>query len=214
MTSLVNSRPAPAAIVGTGLIGGSIGLALRARGWHVTGRDLDGDRAARALELGALDAVGDDPAADVTFVARRCSSIAAEARAALAGGSGVVTDVGSVKGPVVAAVDDPRFVGGHPMAGSEQEGSTAPTPSCSRGRRGCSRPASTPTPRRSPACGRWCRRMGADVVALQPDRHDAGGGHGVPRAPPHRRHPDGPRHRRRRPSTPPSCGWRPAGSGT
>ncbi|MEA2844688.1 MAG: prephenate dehydrogenase, partial [Actinomycetota bacterium] len=96
----LSDRPR-AAVVGTGLIGGSIGLALRARGWHVTGRDLDNDRAARALELGALDAVGDDPAADVTFVCTPVLAIAAEARAALDRGPGVVTDVGSVKGPVV-----------------------------------------------------------------------------------------------------------------
>ncbi|HEX3393543.1 MAG TPA: hypothetical protein VHS52_03360, partial [Acidimicrobiales bacterium] len=57
-----------AAVVGTGLIGGSIGLALRARGWHVTGSDIDPVRAARALARGVLDAVGDDPDAEVTFV--------------------------------------------------------------------------------------------------------------------------------------------------
>ena len=45
-----------AQIVGTGLIGGSIALALRARGWHITGRDIDAKRAERALELGVLTA--------------------------------------------------------------------------------------------------------------------------------------------------------------
>src|SRR5204863_6747144 len=110
-----------AEVVGTGLIGGSIGLALRARGWHVTGRDVDEARAARAHDLGALDAVGHDPDAELTFVAVPVSAIAAEATRAVAGGS-VVTDVGGVKAPVVASVDHPRFVGGHPMAGSEQEG--------------------------------------------------------------------------------------------
>ena len=47
-----------AAVVGTGLIGTSIGLALRARGWHVTGFDLDPDRTARSLRMGAIDALG------------------------------------------------------------------------------------------------------------------------------------------------------------
>ena len=50
-----------AALVGTGLIGGSVGMALRANGWHVTGTDRDDRSAARALELGAVDAVGSDP---------------------------------------------------------------------------------------------------------------------------------------------------------
>src|SRR5437868_15224340 len=97
-----------ALIVGTGLIGGSIGLALRERGWHVTGRDRDEQRAARALELGALDAVGDDTDADVVFIATPVGSVADEARTALANGR-VVTDVGGVKGPIVAAVSDPQF---------------------------------------------------------------------------------------------------------
>src|SRR5688500_12276325 len=93
-----------AVVVGTGLIGGSIGMALRARGRHVTGRDADPTRAEKAADLGALDAVGDDPNAEVTFIATPVSTIADEARAALASGNGVVTDVGSVKAPVVAAV--------------------------------------------------------------------------------------------------------------
>ena len=58
-----------AQIVGTGLIGGSIGLGLRQRGWFVTGSDIDRRRAARALELGAIDEVGTDSQALVTFVA-------------------------------------------------------------------------------------------------------------------------------------------------
>ncbi len=111
-----------AAVVGTGLVGGSIGLCLRARGWHVTGRDLDPDRARRALARGALDAVGDDPAAEVTFVATPVGAAAAEVTRALEAGPGLVTDVGSVKAPIAATVRDPRFVGGHPMAGSEQVG--------------------------------------------------------------------------------------------
>src|SRR3954452_12422862 len=93
-----------AEIVGVGLIGGSIGLGLRARGWHVTGRDRDPERAARGLELGALDAVGDDPDAEITFVATPVGAVTDEARKALAAG-GVVTDVGSVKGPIVADTD-------------------------------------------------------------------------------------------------------------
>src|SRR2546426_882563 len=98
----MTSRPR-AVVVGTGLIGGSIGLALRAQGWHVTGRDLDEARAARALELGALDDLGDDPDAELTFIATPVGAVADEARKALAAGGGIVTDVGGVKGPIVAA---------------------------------------------------------------------------------------------------------------
>ncbi len=55
-----NGDPRRALIVGTGLIGGSLGLALRARGWHVSGLDRDAALAHQALAAGALDTVGDD----------------------------------------------------------------------------------------------------------------------------------------------------------
>ena len=108
---------ATANIIGTGLIGGSIGLGLRAAGWHVSGIDLDEIRADRAKELGAIDTVGLDAGAAITFVAVPVQAIPAAARRALDATSGVVTDVGSVKASVVQAVADGRFVGGHPMAG-------------------------------------------------------------------------------------------------
>ena len=56
-------------VVGTGLVGGSIGMALRRGGWTVSGVDVDGARAERALELGALDSVGLEERAEITFVA-------------------------------------------------------------------------------------------------------------------------------------------------
>lgn len=161
-----------AAIVGTGLIGGSIGLGLRAKGWHVTGRDLDPARAARAVELGALDEVGDDPSADITFVCTPVLAIAAEARAALAAGPGVVTDVGSVKAPVVREVHDPRFVGGHPMAGSEQEGVDGADASIFEDATW----VLTPTVGTDAGAYALVRSvvtmLGADVVAIPPQRHD------------------------------------------
>jgi prephenate dehydrogenase len=158
-------------VVGTGLIGGSIGIALRKQGWHVTGRDVDPRRTAQGLECGALSDVGDDPGADLTFICTPVSSIAEEARAALAGG-GVVTDVGGVKAPVVAAVDHPMFVGGHPMAGSEQEGMEGADPDLFEGATW----VLTPTASTDAAAYTLVRSVvtsfGADVVALAPERHD------------------------------------------
>ncbi len=158
-------------MVGTGLIGGSIGLALRKQGWHVTGRDLDGARAARALDLGAIDAVGDDPAAHLTFICTPVSSIAGEALAALAAG-GVVTDVGGVKGPIVAAVDHPMFVGGHPMAGSEQEGMDGADPCLFDGATWVLTPTVSTDAEAYTFVRSVVTSLGADVVALAPDRHD------------------------------------------
>ncbi len=161
-----------AVVVGTGLIGGSLGLGLRARGWHVTGRDADPARAARALALGALDVVGDDPAADVTFVCTPVLSIPAEAKAALAAGPGLVTDVGSVKGPVAAAVGDPRFVGGHPMAGSEQEGVDGADADLFEGATWVLTPTVDTDPQAFARIRTLVTSLGADVVALPPERHD------------------------------------------
>ena len=170
MTSPSEGRRA--AVVGTGLIGGSIGLALRERGWYVTGRDLDERRAARALELGALDAVGDDTTADITFVATPVGSIAGEARAALERGR-VVTDVGSVKGPVVAAVGSSRFVGGHPMAGSEQEGVDGADASLFTGTVWVLTPVADTDPAAYTAVRSVVSSLGADVVEVPPETHDA-----------------------------------------
>ncbi|MEX1106893.1 MAG: prephenate dehydrogenase/arogenate dehydrogenase family protein, partial [Ilumatobacteraceae bacterium] len=109
-------------IAGLGLIGGSIGLALAERGWTVSGDDLDPARVAQAIERGVVHTAGLDPDAEITFVATPVMAVADTAKRALAETRGVVTDVGSVKAGVAAAVADPRFVGGHPMAGSELEG--------------------------------------------------------------------------------------------
>src|SRR3954453_6593571 len=162
-------------VIGTGLIGGSIGMALRKRGWHVTGRDRDEARAARALELGALDAVGDDPDADIVFVATPVSAIAAEAMAALATTSargGLVTDVGSVKAAVVDAVADPRFIGGHPMAGSEQEGVDGADPALFEGATWVLTTTTTTDPGAYTQLRGIVSSLGADVVAVDPARHD------------------------------------------
>jgi prephenate dehydrogenase len=127
MTSRTDPAARPRAlVVGTGLIGGSIALALRQRGWHVAGIDADPERLREALESGVLDQIGDDPQAQVIFIATPAAYVAEEARRILQTpgrrSDAVVTDVSGVKTAIVAAADHPRFIGGHPMAGSEQVG--------------------------------------------------------------------------------------------
>lgn len=165
--------PGRAVVVGTGLIGGSLGMALRRLGWHVTGRDLDPERASQAVKLGALDAVGEDPEAMVTFVATPVRSIAAQALEALRGGSGLVTDVGSVKSPIVDAVADARFVGGHPMAGSEQDGVEGATPDLFEGATWVLTPTAGTDAGAYTQVRQLVSALGADVLALSPDHHDA-----------------------------------------
>jgi prephenate dehydrogenase len=159
------------AIVGTGLIGGSIGLALKRRGWHVTGRDRDESRAARALALGALDMVGEDRDAEITFVATPAGAVVGEVVKALEWG-GVVTDVAGVKGPIVTAVAHPRFVGGHPMAGSEQEGVDGADPDLFEGATWVLTPTDATDPASYARLRAVVSSLGANVVAVPADRHD------------------------------------------
>ena len=115
-----------ALVVGTGLIGGSIALGLRRRGWYVSGLDADEDQLQAALEAGVVDAAGDDLGAEIIFVAVPAAAAAPVARRLLAQDGRlpdtVVTDVSGVKTAIVEEADHPRFIGGHPMAGSEQTG--------------------------------------------------------------------------------------------
>ena len=166
------TSPGKAQVVGTGLIGASIALGLRGQGWHVTGMDTDADRADEALRRGVVDAVGEDPSAEVTFVATPVSTVAEAARRAVAGGA-IVTDVGSVKAPVVAAVNSPRFIGGHPMAGSEQEGLLGADAALFVGATWVLTPTEDTDANAYARVRSVVSGLGADVVAIPPDRHDA-----------------------------------------
>jgi prephenate dehydrogenase len=118
------------AVLGVGLIGGSIGLAARTRaGASVRGYDPDPDVRARALALGAIDEQADDIAsavagAQVVFIAAPVGELPSAVKQALASACTdcVVTDVGSTKRVLADATADERFVGGHPLAGAETAG--------------------------------------------------------------------------------------------
>ena len=118
------------ALVGVGLIGGSLGLAARERlGASVAGYDSNPEALEIAGERGAIDRAYDDIAgavddAEAVFVAAPVGVLPEVAGAALARAPEgcVVTDVGSTKRAIVAALDDSRFVGGHPLAGAETSG--------------------------------------------------------------------------------------------
>jgi prephenate dehydrogenase len=127
---------ATVAIVGVGLIGGSIGMAARARGQseRVIGIGRSAARLREAVARGAIDEATTDLArgvadADVVVVCTPVTQIAADVHSAAAGGPErmLITDAGSTKRGIVAEVERlPRsravFVGGHPLAGSERKG--------------------------------------------------------------------------------------------
>lgn len=128
-------------VVGTGLIGTSVGLAATAAGYQVLLRDADPDHVAHAVERGAGQPAADFTLApDLVVVAVPPSVAAAVVVEALQRfPEATVTDVCSVKSPVVASVATSglpmsRYVPGHPMAGRETSGPGAATADLFRGR--------------------------------------------------------------------------------
>jgi prephenate dehydrogenase len=128
---LTDGRAPRVAVLGVGLIGGSIGLAARRRlGAEVVGHSRSAATVERAVGLGALDRgagslVEACEGAELVFCAGPVAALPDQARAALeaSGPETVVTDVGSTKGELVGALgEDERFIGGHPLAGAETAG--------------------------------------------------------------------------------------------
>lgn len=166
-------QPRRALIIGTGLIGGSIGRALRDRGWWVSGVDRDEAMVARAAEIGAIDEIGYDSEADLTFVATPVGVIPDEVRMALEQTRGLVTDVGSVKTPMLALMADPRYVGGHPMAGSEAEGVDGARADLFEGATWVLTPVPLTDDDAYAAIRSVVASLGAEIVALPPEQHDS-----------------------------------------
>ncbi|MFV0427932.1 MAG: prephenate dehydrogenase, partial [Arachnia sp.] len=114
-------------VIGAGLVGSSVGMALTQAGVRVTLEDRATSHALVAASLGAgrVGPAGPDEI-DVVVVATPPDSIAAVVRTSLERfPNAVVTDVGSVKAPIAEALNDidaRRYVGSHPMAGSQYSG--------------------------------------------------------------------------------------------
>jgi prephenate dehydrogenase len=168
------------AIVGTGLIGASVGLAAKRAGvTRVTGFDPDSAALALASERGAIDvaapALGEALAdAELAVVAAPVASLPAEVAAVLAASQAActVTDVGSTKGPVCSAVSDPRFIGGHPVAGSEAHGPAHARVELFDGATWFLTPAAATDPHRYRTLHGFVVSLGAVPVAVDPQAHD------------------------------------------
>jgi prephenate dehydrogenase len=165
------------AVVGTGLIGASVGLAARRGGATVRGYDSDAESLALAGERGAVeparsleDAVADAEiavvAAPVTALPRLVKEVLAAAPTA------TVTDVGSTKGAVCAAVDDGRFIGGHPVAGAETQGPAQARPELFDGATWFLTPRASSDAGRYRALHGFVASLGAVPVAVDPEAHD------------------------------------------
>lgn len=121
------------AVLGLGLIGGSVALAARAGGARVVGFDPDPQTRAKALAVGAVESAAEQPEraladAQVALVAAPIGALAQTVALALWQTSPdcVVSDVGSTKRSLLAELEGQpgleRFIGGHPLAGSELGG--------------------------------------------------------------------------------------------
>jgi prephenate dehydrogenase len=167
------------AIVGTGLIGASVGLAARAAGVdEVRGWDVDADALAVAAKREAVEPAGSLEQAvtdaELAVVAAPVAALPAEVAAVLAasGNGTTVTDVGSTKGPVARAVTDGRFIGGHPVCGSHTHGAANANGELFRGATWFLTPVAATDPERYRLLHGFVVSLGAVPVAVDPEAHD------------------------------------------
>jgi prephenate dehydrogenase len=173
------------AIIGTGLIGASFGLALRQAGFAGAILGVSSERSvADAVAVGAIDCglplAEAIPRADLVFLSQAIGRILDTIRhldAMLRPGT-LVTDAGSTKTEIVDLarqhIRGAQFLGGHPMAGKEQRGASAADGSLFRGRTWVltpDEPSELETPRARELCD-WLHKIGARLVFLDCVKHD------------------------------------------
>ncbi len=167
-------------IVGLGLIGGSLGLDLRALGHQVVGVSQRLTTCEQAITRGAVEQASPDPRllanVDVVFLCTPLGvmEVVAQQLCPHLRPETIVTDVGSVKAPIVAAISPlwPNFVGGHPMSGTADQGIGAALTGLFRG----NAYVLTPTPITPVAAvdrvAELARALGSRVYHCTPEVHD------------------------------------------
>ena len=175
------------AIIGTGLIGASIGLAARARGFRVIGWDTQASARRRAKARGAVDSIASSfhaavAAAQIVVLAAPLDAVLSQLRevfgharsgALLMDVAGVKTQVAARAAALLAKRHDVSFVAGHPIAGSERSGAAAGAAALLEGKAFAL--YAPPQKRRThayAAAARFVRRLGAAPVRVSPRRHD------------------------------------------
>lgn len=174
------------AIVGLGLIGGSLARALKKSGnvTDVTGIDIDQGSIDYALRKKIIDHgytnLGEGVSgSEIIVIATNVGDIAKTAVTIFphARKGAVITDVGSVKGKIVSKLDKLTpghllFVGGHPIAGTENSGVKASRPGLFKGKRFIITPTSKTDPGAiNKISGLW-KTAGAEVYEMDPRMHD------------------------------------------
>ena len=173
------------AIVGVGLIGGSIGLALRQRNLAKDVIGIGRRRASlsKAQRRGAITSATTDLAAgvaeaDLVVVCTPIDTIVDQVQATslACGEKTLITDAGSTKAEIVASLaklpGQGHFVGSHPMAGSEQSGPEHADASLFVGRNVIVTPARTTNSQAKTSISAFWRSLGAEVLDMSPAEHD------------------------------------------
>ena len=167
-------------IVGLGLIGGSLGLELRSQGIKVLGVSRGQQTCQIALELGVADRAQTDlsllTSADLVFVCTPLAAIVPTVEQLIPHlqPQTIITDVGSVKTPIVEACTRlwSTFVGGHPMAGTAQQGIEAAQLNLFRDAAYVLTPTATTPSQALTKVEEIARSLGSQVSTCSPQAHD------------------------------------------
>lgn len=170
------------AIIGVGLIGGSIGLAARRSGLYAPILGVDADAAAldKAITRGCIDAADELPSAakraQIVVVATPVDQIAQHVRLAAACGDALITDTGSTKARILDAViragDPPQFVPAHPLAGSEKRGAEHARANLFDGRLVILTPTARTTASRIAQASAFWESLGGRLYSMSAEEHD------------------------------------------
>jgi len=167
-------------IIGLGLIGGSLGLALRSRGHYILGISRHQETCMLACEKGIADEASVDfsllQATEVVFI---CTPIGAilptvEKLQPILSPETILTDVGSVKSTVVNAVAPlwSNFIGGHPMAGTAEQGITAAKSDLFPGTRYVLTPTENTPSQAQKTVTELVQSLETEVILCSPEAHD------------------------------------------
>jgi prephenate dehydrogenase len=167
-------------LIGTGLIGASVGLAAKRAGVeHVAGYDFYESAREGAMARGAIDEVcimEDEVLADgVDLVVVAVPVLALQTTLGHVlehDWDCTITDVGSTKANLAAGIQDPRFVGGHPVTGSEAQGPEHATADLFDGATWFLTPTTHTDPKRYRLVHGFVSALGATPVAIDPEAHD------------------------------------------
>ena len=162
-------------VIGLGLIGCSLALALRDIGWEVSGEDLNSETQGLAIERVIVSSTRVPEDVELVVIATPASAVAELANKVLGANDDpqlVVTDVAGVKSSIAALVADSRFVPGHPMAGSELRGVLGARPDLFRGCTWVLTPGEMTNSESYSRLHAVLRELGAQVIALAPAVHD------------------------------------------